>query len=128
MIVLFDAECVLCTANARFILRHDHRERFQLASMQGQVGAGLFCAHGLEPADPATILVIDDGRVRRDSEAVLAIYEALGFPWAVAGMLRIVPTALRDRIYRWIARNRYRLFGKRSTCWVPQPEQRHRVL
>ena len=128
MIVLFDAECVLCTANARFILRHDHREQFQLASMQGQVGAGLFRAHGLDPADPATILVIDDGRVRRDSDAVLAIYEGLGFPWAVAGMLRIVPAVLRDRIYRWIARNRYRLFGKRTTCWVPPPEQRHRVL
>lgn len=127
-IVLFDAECVLCSANAQFILTHDRAARFHLASMQGDVGAALFRRHGLDPADPTSILVIDGPRVRKDSDAVLAIYEMLGFPWRLAGLLRIIPAVLRDPAYRLIARNRYRLFGRRSTCWVPSAQFRSRVL
>ncbi len=127
-IVLFDAECVLCSANAQFILKHDKAARFRLASMQGETGAALFRQHGMDPADPTSILVIDGSCVRKDSDAVLAIYEGLGFPWRIITLLRIIPAVLRDPVYRLIARNRYRLFGKRATCWVPSPEYRSRVL
>lgn len=127
-IILFDAMCVLCSANAQFILRRDRRRRFQLASMQGGVGADLFRRHGIDPTDPDTILVIDGDRVLRDSDAVLAIYAELGWPWRAAGWLRVVPRALRDPPYLLIARNRYRLFGRRATCWVPSAADRDRVL
>ncbi|MEJ2411002.1 MAG: DCC1-like thiol-disulfide oxidoreductase family protein [Novosphingobium sp.] len=60
-IILFDAECVLCSANIRFIVTHDRNCRFGLASMQGEAGAALFRRHGIDPADPDTILVIDGG-------------------------------------------------------------------
>lgn len=127
-IVLFDAECVLCSANAQFILDHDKAERFRLASMQGDVGASLFRIHGLDPADPTSILVIDGPVVRKDSDAVLSIYEALGFPWKLAAVLRIVPRFVRDPVYRMVARNRYRWFGKRETCWIAPERYRSRVL
>lgn len=127
-IILFDAECVLCTANARFVLRHDRRARFRLASMQGAVGAALYRRHGMDPRDPISILLVDSDRVRRDSDAVLAIYEGLGLPWRLLGALRVVPAALRDPVYRLIARNRYRWFGKRDTCWVAPPAWRDRLL
>ena len=127
-LVLFDAECVLCSANAQFILTHDKSARFHLASMQGAVGAELFRAHGLDPADPTSILVIDGPTVRKDSDAVLSIYEGLGYPWRVASILRIVPAFMRDPVYRLIARNRYRLFGKRSTCWFAPEQYRSRML
>ena len=127
-IILFDAQCVLCSANARFILRHDRARRFRLASMQSEVGAGLFRRHGLDPADPDTIIVVDGDQALRDSDAVIAIYAGLGWPWRVAGAARIVPRALRDPVYRWVARHRYRLFGKRATCWLPRPEDADRVL
>lgn len=126
--ILFDARCVLCSANAQFVLRHDRRRRFRLASMQGETGAALFRAHGLDPADPESILVIDGDRVWRDSDAVLAIWAGLGWPWRAAAVLRAVPRAVRDPVYRLVARNRYRLFGRRETCWVPSPEDRDRVL
>ncbi|MEG3155723.1 thiol-disulfide oxidoreductase DCC family protein [Sphingomonas sp. RB1R13] len=77
-IVLFDAECILCSANAQFILTYDKAERFRLASLQGEVGASLFRSHGLDPADPTSILVINGSSVRKDSDAVLSIYEGLG--------------------------------------------------
>lgn len=127
-IVLFDAECVLCSANAQFILRFDRRRQFRLAAMQGEVGAGLFRAHGLDPTNPDTILLIEGARVLRDSDAVLGIYTRLGWPWRAAAAARIVPRVIRDPVYRWVARNRYRLFGKRQTCWVPRPEDADRML
>jgi len=96
--------------------------------MQGEVGARLFAENGLDPADPSTILVVEDQRVRKDSDAVLAIYENLPFPWRIARTFRIIPSGLRDPVYRFIARNRYRIFGKRETCWVPSEEFRSRVL
>jgi len=76
-IILFDAECVLCSANAHFILKHDHNKVFYLASMQGRVGSELFRRHGLDPTDPTSILVVDGALVRKDSDAVLSIYEGL---------------------------------------------------
>lgn len=127
-IILFDAQCVLCSANAQFILKHDRLGRYRLASMQGEVGAALFWQHGIDPANPDTILLIEGDRVLRNSEAVIAIYTGLGWPWRIAGIGLLAPRALRDPVYHWIARNRYRLFGKRETCWVPAAEYAERVL
>jgi predicted DCC family thiol-disulfide oxidoreductase YuxK len=127
-IIVFDAQCVLCSANAQFVLKHDRREHFRLASMQGEVGAGLYRRFGIDPADPESIILVEGDAVKRDSDAVLAIYAGLGWPWRAAAALRLVPRFLRDPVYRWIARNRYRLFGRRETCWLPTAEQARRVL
>lgn len=127
-IILFDAECVICSRNAQFVLAHDRVGRFRLASIQGETGAALYRDHGMDLLHPISILLIEDGRVRQDSDAVLRIYEALGFPWRLLGILRLVPAFLRDPVYRWVARNRYRLAGRRATCWVPPPEYQDRLL
>jgi len=127
-IVLFDAECVQCSANAQFVLKHDRARRFKLASMQGEVGAGLFRKFGLDPADPTSIIVVTGETAQVDSDAVLAIYAGLGWPWKALAAFRVVPHLLRDPAYRWIARNRYRIFGKREACWVPPPDYADRVL
>jgi predicted DCC family thiol-disulfide oxidoreductase YuxK len=92
-IILFDAECGLCSANAQFILRHDRAARYRLASMQGETGAALFRRHGIDPADPDTLLLIEGDRVWRDSDAVIAIYAGLGGPWRLAGVARLVPAS-----------------------------------
>lgn len=127
-IILFDAECVLCSTNAQFVLKHDKAGHFRLASMQGEIGADIYRKHGMDPKDPRSMLVIEGNRVRRDSDAVLSIYEALGLPWRLFAIFRIVPAFLRDPVYRWVARNRYRLFGRRTSCWVAAPEYRDRIL
>lgn len=120
--------CVLCSANAQFVLRHDRARRFRLASMQGDVGAEIYRRLGIDPEDPDTIVVVDGERAVRDSDAVLAIYSGLGWPWQLMGVFRLVPRALRDPVYRLIARNRYRLFGRRESCWMPSQEDRERIL
>lgn len=127
-IILFDAECVLCSANAQFVLRHDRVGHFRLASMQGAVGAEIYRRYGMDPKKPVSMLVVDGDRMRRDSDAVLSIYEALGMPWRLVSVLRIIPAFLRDPVYRCFARNRYRWFGKREQCWVAPPEYRDRIL
>ena len=127
-IILFDAQCVLCSANAQFVLKHDTSGRFRLASMQGNIGAEIYRRHGLDPRDPISMLVVEGGRMRRDSDAVLSIYEGLGLPWRLLGALRVVPPPLRDGVYRWVARNRYRLFGKKDACMMPTPEVRAKFL
>lgn len=127
-IILFDAECILCSANARFVLERDRAAVFRLASMQGQIGRALYQRHGIDPDDPASMLVVEGDRMRRDSDAVLSIYERLGFPWALARIFRIVPALLRDPVYRLVARNRYRMFGRRDHCWVAPERYRDRIL
>ncbi len=127
-VILFDAECVLCSANAKFVLKHDKKGYFRLASMQGGVGSAIYREHGMDPADPISLLLVENGVVKQDSDAVLSIYEALGLPWRLLTVLRALPAGLRDPLYRWVARNRYRLFGKRQTCWLPPPEYRDRFL
>ena len=72
--------------------------------------------------------MVDGAIVRKDSDAVLSIYEGLGYPWRLVSLLRIVPAAVRDPLYRLIARNRYRVFGKRTTCWVAPERYRSRML
>lgn len=127
-IIVFDAMCVLCSANAAFVLRHDRRGRFRLASMQGDVGAAIYRQFGIDPTNPESLIVVERGRARRDSDAVLAIWAGLDRPWNGLAAFRIVPRWLRDPVYRWVARHRYRLFGKRPTCWVPTAEQARRIL
>ena len=120
-IILFDALCVLCSANAQFVLRHDRRRLFRLASLQSEAGRALCRAHGVDPDDPSTMIVVDGDRVWRESDAVLAILSGLGPPWSAAASLGLLPRRRRNPVYRCVARNRYWLFGKRDTCWLPAP-------
>lgn len=127
-IVVFDGLCPLCSANAQFILRHDRSGRLRLASMQSAAGAALYRRFGIDPADPDTLILVAGGRALRDSDAVIAIWRELGWPWRLAAAASAVPRRLRDPLYRWIARNRYRLFGRRSACWLPDPRYADRLL
>ncbi|MFN3502000.1 MAG: thiol-disulfide oxidoreductase DCC family protein [Allorhizobium sp.] len=127
-IILFDAECILCSANAQFVLSHDGKKRFRLASMQGEVGSALYRRFGIDPGNPDSIIVVDGEHMLRDSDAVLSIYAGLGWPWKVLSVFRLIPRFIRDPLYLLIARNRYRLFGKRDSCWLPSAEYRDRLL
>ena len=127
-IVVFDAICPLCSANARFILKHDRAACFRLASMQSETGAALYRRFGIDPANPETLVVVLGDRALRNSDAILAIWRRLDWPWRLAGVAIWVPRPLRDAVYLWVARHRYRLFGRRETCWLPAPEYRDRML
>ena len=127
-LIVFDGQCVMCSANARFVLRHDRHRRFRLTTAQGPLGAALYRHFGLRSDEEGTFLVVEDGLLLTDSDAALAIPAGLGWPWRLAAAARIVPRPLRDSLYRWVARNRFRWFGRREACWVPAPADRDRIL
>ncbi|HEY0112039.1 MAG TPA: DCC1-like thiol-disulfide oxidoreductase family protein [Allosphingosinicella sp.] len=127
-LIVFDGECVMCSANARVVLRHDRRRLFRLTTAQSPLGAALYRHFGLRADEEGTILVVKDGHVLTESDAVIAIPAGLGWPWRIAAALKVVPRPLRDPLYRWVARNRFRWFGRRESCWVPAPADTDRIL
>jgi len=127
-IVVFDGVCVLCSGWVRFLLRHDRETRYRFAAMQTPSGRALLVAHGLDPDDPSSFLLIDGERAWKDSDAIRRVIGGLGGIWRGIHVLGLLPRGLRDRVYRLVARNRYRWFGRNETCFLPTPEQRVRFI
>lgn len=127
-IVVFDGVCVACNRSVDFLLRHDRAKRYRFAAMQSPAGHALMAAHGIDPANPASFLLLEGGRAFRDSEAALRVLSGLGGAWRCARIALFVPRALRDAAYRWVARHRYRWFGTRDACRVPTPAEAERFL
>jgi predicted DCC family thiol-disulfide oxidoreductase YuxK len=125
---VFDGDCVLCSGAARFVLRHDRRRRFRLTTAQGPLGVALYRHFDMESGEEGTMLVIRDGRLLTRSDGIIAMADELGWPWRAARAGIILPRALRDFLYQWVARNRYRWFGRRESCWVPTPDVADRIL
>lgn len=128
MIVVFDGQCLLCNGWVQFLLRHDRPQRIRFASIQSAVGRQLLERAGLQVARLQTLLVIDGERSWQHTAAILRVLHALGWPWRLAWVGWLVPAPLRDSLYRWVARNRYRIWGRSATCMLPAPEHRARFL
>jgi predicted DCC family thiol-disulfide oxidoreductase YuxK len=140
-VVLFDGVCNLCNSSVQFILDHerDQPPHLRFAPLQSEAGLRLLeGAFGKEGAreiresgaggSPDTLVFIEDHRGVTRSSAVLRIARYLRAPWRWSAVLVVVPSILRDLVYRFVAKNRYRWFGKSETCRVPTPELRRRFL
>jgi predicted DCC family thiol-disulfide oxidoreductase YuxK len=127
-LIVFDGECVLCSANAQLVLKCDTGRKFRLTTAQGPLGQSLYRHFGLSSPDYETMIVLENGKLLTESTAAIAIFSNLGWPWRIAATARIIPRPIRDGLYRLIARNRFRLFGRRKTCWVPSSETAGRIL
>jgi predicted DCC family thiol-disulfide oxidoreductase YuxK len=127
-IVVFDGVCVLCSGWVGFLLRHDRARQFRFAAMQGAAGRRLLDAHGLDPDDPVSFLLLDASGARTDSDAIIAVLARLDGAWRAARVLSWLPRGLRDPLYRGLARNRYRWFGKNDACHLPGEAERDRFL
>lgn len=128
--MLFDGVCNLCNGAVQFIIDRDPKDVFRFASLQSERGAALLAAHGRTPpeGDPESVVLIEDGRVYEHSSAALRVARRLRGLWSLFYVFIIVPPFLRDAVYRFIARNRYRWFGKEEMCRVPTPALRARFL
>lgn len=127
-VIVFDGVCLLCSRWVRFVLRHDRSGRIRFASMQSANGRALLERFGLDPDDPLSLLYIVDGHGFHDSDAILRVLASFGGAWRLTAVFRLLPRALRDVLYRWLARNRYRWFGRSDQCFVPAPDQAARFL
>jgi predicted DCC family thiol-disulfide oxidoreductase YuxK len=112
--VLFDGDCSLCNGAVRFIAANDPAGRFAFRSLQSEGAIA-------ESQQPDAIMLLDYGRRYEGSDAVLHIALGLRAPWPLAFAAILIPRPVRDRLYRWIARNRYRWFGRTEVCALPPP-------
>lgn len=127
-IVIFDGKCVLCSRFVRFVLRNDRRGRLRFLAAQTPLGEALYAHFCLRTGEYETYVLLDSGRARVKSDAALKIFELLGFPWSIMALGRIAPSFARDGFYDWVARNRVRWFGARTSCYVPTIAERERFI
>lgn len=127
-LILFDGDCNLCHGSVQFVLQRDPKARFRFASLQSAAGRAAIAAVAPGAELPDSIVLVHQGRLRTRSAAALAIARGLRFPWPLLSVFWLVPYPVRDLVYDWIAKNRYRWFGKRQECWVPTPALRARFL
>lgn len=128
IIILFDGVCNLCNGFVQFVIRQDPAQRFRFASLQSETARELL--RHLPPSGQGieSVVLIEDGCYYQQSTAALRILRQLRGPWPLLYGFMVLPAFLRDWIYAWIAKNRYRWFGQRQACMLPTPELQARFL
>lgn len=127
-ILLFDGVCNLCSGFVQWVLPRDKKGRYRFASLQSELGKTVKTEQGLDPDKINSIVLYQQGKVYTKSAAALRLAVGLGGWYQLAGVFFIIPPFIRDAVYDFIARNRYRWFGKSEACWLPRPEWKERFL
>jgi len=134
LIVFYDGICGLCNRLVQFLLKRDRHDRLRFASLQSDFASRVLGRHGIDPNDLDTLHVVENyeranERVLNRSDAILRASRELGGLWSFAASLgSLVPRPLRNLFYRFVATNRYRVFGKYETCMLPEPQHRAKFL
>lgn len=126
-VIVFDGICNWCNAWVDFTMARD-RGRFHFATLQSDKGRQLLALLGLPEQDFETFLLLERGQVFTKSTAALRIVRQLSGCWPLLYAFILVPRPLRDRLYDYIARHRYRLMGKAETCRIPRTDERSRFV
>lgn len=127
-IILFDGICNLCNGTVRFLLKRDRRGVFRFASLQSDAGKNLLYQFHISEEKMNTLFYIRNTYCFRQSTAILEILNDLGGGWKLLYPLKWIPSFIRDHVYNIIAANRYKLFGKKSSCMIPSPKIKDRFL
>ncbi|KAB8139090.1 thiol-disulfide oxidoreductase DCC family protein [Gracilibacillus oryzae] len=126
-IILFDGVCNLCNSSVQFIMKHDPNMYFQFASLQSEAGEKLTSKYEV-PTTVESVVLIEGDRYYTESTAALRIAKKLNKFYPLLYAFIVIPKPLRNIIYKFIAKNRYRWFGKRESCMLPNPQDRKRFL
>lgn len=128
LIILFDGVCNLCNGRVKFVIKHDKKQRFHFAALQSEAGKNLLQQYHVSDNNLQSFVFIEKGKAYTQSTAALRVCKYLdGFYKIFYGFL-IVPAFIRNAVYRVIANNRYKWFGKQETCMVPTPAIKARFL
>ncbi len=124
LLVCFDGYCGLCNGTVDWLMRHDKKQRFRYTSLQSKYAQQLLANYQLSEL-PDSILVLANGKVYTQANAVLLLLNELSGVWKMlAAIGKLVPISISNRFYRIIAKNRYRWFGKRETCRIPNASEK----
>lgn len=127
-ILLFDGVCNLCNASVQWVLLRDHKEVFRFAALQSETGNAKLQQFDLSSDSFDTVVLVDGDRLYTRSDAALEVLRRLGGIYSFAVVLKIIPRFIRNAVYSWIARNRYRWFGRQEQCMLPRPEWKARFI
>ncbi len=127
-ILLFDGVCNLCNGFVQFVILRDPRAKFRFAALQSEVGQQLLREANMPVEELSTVVLYENDRFYTHSSVPLRVVKQFGGAWPLLSGLVIVPKFIRDGIYNWIARNRYRWFGKQESCMIPTPELKSRFI
>jgi predicted DCC family thiol-disulfide oxidoreductase YuxK len=126
--VFFDGVCTLCNRGVNFLIKHDKKGVLKFASLQSEYAQNVIPKALLDRDNLDTIIVYTDGKFYERSKAVLKLCKVLGGGFYVVLIGYLIPRFIRDGLYRFIANNRYRWFGRQSQCRVPTPDLKERFL
>lgn len=127
-VVIFDEVCVLCENSVRFIIQRDKQGQFKFAAAQSASGMALQKRYAIDAMQSNTMVLIKRDKVYTASDAALEIAKDLDGLWSMFSVLRVVPRSLRDRVYLFIANNRYTWFGRKTHCLILDAEMAKRFL
>lgn len=129
-LILFDGVCNLCEHSVQYVLEHDDKQFFKFASLQSEIGRSMLQKYHIDPAKTDSIVAIHDGKAYVRSSAALFVASRLsGTKHKLSKVFWVVPTFLRDGVYKLVAANRYKWFGKHETsCWLPTPDLKSRFV
>ena len=127
-VILFDGVCNFCNSAINFVLKQDKKGIFRFAPLQSEAGRKLLQQYNLSTKEFDSFVLIDEGKVYKKSAASLRVMNKLPWYWKEVQLFRIIPGIFRDAIYDFIAKHRYKWFGKKDQCMVPTPELRSRFL
>ncbi len=118
-IILFDGVCNLCNGAVNFVIKRDPGNVFKFAPLQEKQGALLLKTHAIDIQKLDSIVLIENGNVYTKSSAALRIARKMSNLWPLFFVLLIIPNFIRDGVYDFIAKNRYKWFGKKEQCMIP---------
>ena len=127
-VILFDGVCNLCNASIDFIIKRDKKDQFRVGALQEDAGKKLLSKFDVNPEYLDSLVLVEDDQVYFRSTAALRIARNLSGLWPLFYVFIILPSGIRDRIYDWIGKNRYRWFGKKNTCRLPTPKERAKFI
>jgi predicted DCC family thiol-disulfide oxidoreductase YuxK len=128
LLVLFDGYCNLCTSSVQFIIRRDRKKRFRFASLQSPSGQAVLKRLNRPVHQVNSVVLVHGDRIYTESAAALHIARHLSGAWPLLFAFIMLPAFLRDPVYRFIATNRYRWFGRRTECWMPDADLADRFI
>lgn len=126
--ILFDGVCNLCNSSVQFVIKHDPKGKFRFSALQSEFGQEQLKKNGVDPSQLLSVVLLVDGHWFERSRAALEIARRLSGLWPLLYVFVIVPPFIRNAVYDWIARNRYRWFGRQEACMIPTPDLKARFL
>jgi len=127
-IVLFDGLCNLCSRGVQFIIERDKKNQFLFASLQSNAASEILKKFNQQTNELHSFVLIDDDKIYTRSSATLRVLKYLSRGWRLCYALIIIPKFIRDAVYDYIARHRYKWFGKKSACWIPTDQLKQKFL